>query len=134
MAATTDEQAGHGPDVGQVKHRHHMQKHRVGAIGARRHGSHRGTGDVVVTEHYPFGKPGGATGVENPQQGLATATHILHRWAVNDQRFVIKHAWRRIKGAGMNDPLHGHRLCNNLLTLLHEGVIDDQNRGFRVVQ
>ncbi|MNF98688.1 hypothetical protein D3C84_815590 [compost metagenome] len=87
-----------------------------------------------MAEHHPFGKTGGATGVENPQQCLATATHILHRWVVGDQRFVSEHSWRCLAHADMNDVLHGHRLFDNVFSLLAEGVINDQNRGFRVVQ
>ncbi|MNE34859.1 hypothetical protein D3C80_1285960 [compost metagenome] len=134
MPASGQKQAGHGPNIGQVKHRHHMQKYRPDAIGARAHRRHRGAGDVVVAEHHALGKTRGATGVEDAQQVIAATTGVLQRCALGDQRLVGQHAGRCRTVAGIDQRAQGCRPCGDLRAQRFEGVIDDQHCGFRIVE
>ncbi|MNR55658.1 hypothetical protein D3C85_1760700 [compost metagenome] len=67
MRATTEKQAVHGPVVGQVEHRHCMQKTLSVTEHTLGHGGHCRESHVVVTEHHALGETRGAAGVENPQ-------------------------------------------------------------------
>ncbi|MNN39777.1 hypothetical protein D3C81_1538260 [compost metagenome] len=87
-----------------------------------------------MTEHHTFREPGGAAGVEDTQQGIATAARVLDWLVFGDQLLVVVHAGGRFAVTRIDQGTDGLGLGDDLRAQVLEVVIDDQDGGFRVVQ
>ncbi|MNO74353.1 hypothetical protein D3C76_653490 [compost metagenome] len=134
MGAAAHEQGGHGREIGQVEHRHHVQVVAVGMGAAAVQHAQRREGQVAVAEHHALGEACGAAGVEDAEQGIALAARIFHRCAGGDQRLVAEHAFRGLAVAGVDHRAQGLRLGHDLPAQGEEGVVDDQHGGVRIIQ
>ncbi|MNE71122.1 hypothetical protein D3C80_1669670 [compost metagenome] len=79
-----------------------------------------------MAEHHALGKAGGAAGVEDTQQGVATAACILDGHGTVDQCFIVEHTQRRRPATGVDDCVYSRCLGSYLHALFDEGVINDQ--------
>ncbi|MCY1412317.1 hypothetical protein D9M71_277190 [compost metagenome] len=134
MGAAAHEQRAHCGEVGQVEHRHHVQviAGRIGAAAVQH--TQRGERQIGVAEHHAFREAGGAAGVEDAQQGVATAACVLDWLVLGDQRFVAEHAFRRLVVAGVDHRADGLGLGGDLPAQVLEGIVDDQHGGLGVVE
>ncbi|MNE78988.1 hypothetical protein D3C80_1754370 [compost metagenome] len=82
-----------------------------------------------MAEHHPFGEAGGATGVEDAQQGVALAPCILHRSVGTDQGFIVEHARRGLAVTGIDQGVYALGGSADLCRQGGKGIIDDQDAG-----
>ncbi|MNE57798.1 hypothetical protein D3C80_1527860 [compost metagenome] len=129
-----EEQHDHCGQVGQMEHRHGVQVARMCAVAYPVLVGEGGDADVVVTEHHALGETGGAAGIENAQQGVATTVRVFNRFVLGDQGFIVEHAFRRFAVTGINHQADTLGLDGHLGAQFLESIIDDQHAGLRVVQ
>ncbi|MNZ73127.1 hypothetical protein D3C78_915290 [compost metagenome] len=133
MSAAADEQCSHRRKVRQVEHRHRVQEDAVVGEATTSQRRRRGKEQVVVAEHHALGEAGGAAGVEDPQQRIATAAGVLHGSGRGDQRLVGHHAGRAFAVAGIDHLADRLRLRSDPGAKVLESVVDDQYDGFRII-
>ncbi|MCY1361091.1 hypothetical protein D9M69_477470 [compost metagenome] len=117
-----------------MEHRHGMQEHRVAIEEPLAHGREAGERQVVVADHHAFGEAGGAAGVEDAQQGIATAAGIGDWLGGGQQRLARQHAGGCLTIPGVDQGAQGPGLLEDAQAYLDEGLVDYQHGGFGVVQ
>ena len=120
--------------VGQMEHRRGMQ---IGAVGGGQTiGAHRQAraAQIGVAEHHPLGKTGGAAGVENAGQVVASPDCIRDRCRGSNQRLVIMGAGGCLRVAAIDHLAQGLRIAAQPLDHRAEVLVDQQQGRARIVK